>query len=337
MKDRTPNVSIVVIVFNGENYICEAIESLLNQTYQNFEIIVVNDGSIDQTSRLLAQYSDDRIVVLHNQQNLGITKTRNIGVGHARGRYIAVMDCDDLSHSTRLEEQVRFLNENPQYAMVSSWAHLINGDSFEEKSKSIWRFSPTKDCIAPYLLFQNCIVHSSVMMRAACLPEPAYREFEPAEDYDLWVRLAKTYKIKILPKPLVSYRVHNASASKLQADKQNRQISRIVQRQLRELDIDPTDENLKWHVLMARESEVLGKRQMVEVRNWLLFIKQMNKASQVYDEAEMDTAIGKHWMTICKEACKKNPLSFFNYLFSDLGKGHRIDFVQSAFRWSIGR
>ena len=117
MNIEKPKVSLIMKVYNGEAYLKEAINSILNQTYQDFEFIIIDDGSFDRSPDIVRQYTDERIRFLQNEQNMGLCATQNKAIQAARGEYIAVMDCDDISYKTRLEKQVAFLDTNPEYIM----------------------------------------------------------------------------------------------------------------------------------------------------------------------------------------------------------------------------
>src|SRR5690606_37374672 len=123
-----PRVTVLLAVHNGERYIQEAIDSILAQTFGDFELLIVNDGSTDATRDLVLSYSDDRIRLVDNDHNIGLPKSLNRGLRLAKGRYIARLDADDISEPDRLAAQVSFLQANPDVAMVGSWYRKIDGE-----------------------------------------------------------------------------------------------------------------------------------------------------------------------------------------------------------------
>jgi glycosyltransferase involved in cell wall biosynthesis len=135
-KRSYPKVSVVMSVYNGEKYLCEAIDSILNQTFENFEFLIVNDGSTDRTLEILQSYRDPRIKVINNERNIGLTASLNKGLKIAKGEYVARMDADDVSFPHRLEQQKAFLDRNPRVAMVGSWAEVIDESG---KTQETWR------------------------------------------------------------------------------------------------------------------------------------------------------------------------------------------------------
>lgn len=206
---KTPLVSIILPVYNGEQYIKEAVESMLGQTYANFELLLLDDGSTDKTIEILRSYTDHRIRLIKNEQNLGIVATLNKGIMLSNGLYIARMDADDISHRERLLKQVEFLQQNPNVGMIDSVMEYI-----DENSKPVGRMNSDiidEGAIRNFLTKSNCMGHSSVMMPASVIKKYLYRKIF-YEDYDLWLRLLNDgLRICKLPAPLLYYRLHNQS------------------------------------------------------------------------------------------------------------------------------
>jgi glycosyltransferase involved in cell wall biosynthesis len=214
MKDV--QVSIVMAVYNGQAYLEEALDSIVNQTHANFEAVIVDDGSADRTPAIMALYAArDRRIRYVRQNNKGMGAALNLGLAFSRNEIVARMDADDRMLPTRLERQLSFLVEHPQVAVLSSLVYYIN-----EESK---RFGYTKDVITPEqvrrAVSESKLVgfsHPAVMMRKdAILRAGGYRaEFWPAEDLDLWARLAEQgWDLATFPEYLLEYRIHRASVS----------------------------------------------------------------------------------------------------------------------------
>lgn len=197
-------------VYNGEKYLKEAIESILNQTYQNFEFLIVNDASTDKTSNILTQYQDHRIRIIHNSLNLGLTKSLNIGLREAKGEYIARMDADDISLPERLNIQKKFLDEHKDIVCVGTESIVINKDG-----KTIGKKKVTIDSSISFrILLINQLIHSATMFRASIVKNiGGYNEsYTYAQDYELWSRLnKKRYSIINIERPLIKYRHHQSS------------------------------------------------------------------------------------------------------------------------------
>jgi glycosyltransferase involved in cell wall biosynthesis len=211
-------ISIILPAFNAITYLPQAVESILAQTYRNFELLVIDDGSTDGTAAYLRSVTDPRLVVVTNETNIGITESLNKAVDLASGDYIARMDADDLAMPHRLERQVQFLEAN-EYDLVSARAYTLNkfprrtfGTALNEHEVSL--------C----LLFFNPVVHPLVLGKAEVFRQFRYvKDFEWAEDYYLWTRMALNgVRIGIDSAPLLLYRLHSGQVS---VSKQQRQIA----------------------------------------------------------------------------------------------------------------
>jgi glycosyltransferase involved in cell wall biosynthesis len=203
-----PLVSVVMAVCDGEEYITEALNSILDQSFRDFEFIIINDGSIDNTTGILQQYAqlDGRLCVFH-QENRGLIAALNRGCRLARGKYIARMDADDITVPDRFETQVDFLDRHPIVAVLGGAIKLINakGASIGER-----RYPVDDRQIKEALHRTNCFCHSAIMMRkdAFDATEGYRRPFLHAEEYDLWLRMAERVELANLPDVLVYYRIH---------------------------------------------------------------------------------------------------------------------------------
>lgn len=208
-----PVVSVVIRAFNCERYIGPAIESILAQTFQDFEIIIVDDTSMDGTAAILQAYAqrDERIRVFRNETNQGPVKTMNIGLQHARSEFVAVNDADDLSLPHRLETQVNFLRANPHIALVGGGAYVI--DEEDEEVKVInWGYKGPKEA-RQGLQKGHFFVHSSVMFRRKCIEAIGFYDefFLCSHDYDMLIRMAETFNIVYYKEPLIKRRWLNSS------------------------------------------------------------------------------------------------------------------------------
>jgi len=207
-------VSVIMAVYNGENYVRDSIESILNQTYKDFEFIIVNDFSIDNTIDIIKSYNDKRIKVINNEKNLGQTRSLNVGLKSATGEYIARIDADDFSYPVRIERQMDFLMRNPEFDLIGTSGHILD-KSGKKRGTSL---APTsQEEIFFRMFFDNPVIHISVLAkRDRLLKLEGYDEsFTIAQDYDLWSRfLINGFKIGNLKDILVSYRIHSGTVSK---------------------------------------------------------------------------------------------------------------------------
>lgn len=214
--EKQPQVTVILPVYNGEKYLTEAIESILNQSYKNFELIIINDGSHDKSLLIAEKFKDKRIRIYNQKHNQGLAKTLNFGINLAKGKYIARQDQDDFSYPERLKKEVDYLNKNPKCGLIGTWAEIWKG-----KNKDTNRFlkhPATNDLLQLFLLFNNPFVHSSVIIRKKALNEIGLystdKEREPPEDYELWSRIAQKYDLANIPEILHAYRETPKSMSR---------------------------------------------------------------------------------------------------------------------------
>lgn len=207
-----PEITVLMSVFNGSNTVANAIESILNQTFKNFEFIIINDGSTDDTSEILNQFSKaDSRINLFEQKNLGLTKSLNNGVNAANGKYIARQDADDLSKPQRLQKQLLLFQNNPSIALVGSNSE-DHYDSLGASSE--WGFYSDEE-LKSIVYLQTPFPHSSAMVRTDALRAVGgYNEdFKTSQDADLWMRIASKHEISMCPEALIERHIHPNSIS----------------------------------------------------------------------------------------------------------------------------
>jgi glycosyltransferase involved in cell wall biosynthesis len=213
-RDAVPTVSVVLPVHNGEPYLAEAIESILGQTFGDFELIAVDDASTDNSRRRLddAAARDSRINVVDGQ-DCGLVGALNLGLSLARGEFIARMDADDISQPSRFARQVSYLRDNPDIAVVGSAITLIDASGAVVREVS-YPLAPAD--VERFLMeVGSALAHPAVMARRkAMLSVGGYRKlFQHSEDYDLWLRMVERYRLANLPDRLLRYRQHGRKAS----------------------------------------------------------------------------------------------------------------------------
>jgi len=205
MKNRKPKVSVIMSVYNGEKYLREAIESILNQTFTDFEFIIVNDGSTDSSLEIIKSYDDERIKIIDNKKNIGLTKSLNKALKQACGEYIARQDADDVSLPNRFEEQIKYFEEHPEIAVLGTNVYKINKEG-EVIGKGIVLANPGNE-----ILKTNQFRHGSVMFKKGVTDKlGGYNElFKLSQDYELWLRIAKHYGVRNLTQMLYKLRFHD--------------------------------------------------------------------------------------------------------------------------------
>ncbi|MGV3216514.1 glycosyltransferase family 2 protein [Clostridium perfringens] len=250
-------VSVVMSVYNGEKYLKESIESILNQTYKNFEFIIINDGSSDGSERIINEYrkKDSRIKIINNIKNKGLIYSLNKGIEESSGKYIARMDADDIALTNRLEKQVEFMESNPELVMSGTEAYFfIDGLKLIKRK---YNAIIDENKIKATLIFSSCFVHPTVIMRRDILIDNNLRykeEYKHAEDYGLWCEISSKYKVSNLEEPLLKYRVvKNSITRQANKDMEYRRyiFKKIYNSYLCELGFKPTEEELDIHFEIA--------------------------------------------------------------------------------------
>lgn len=205
-------ISIVLPVYNAERYLNECLYSILNQTYPNFELIVVNDGSTDNSVDVINRYKDKRIKIIENEHDF--IKSLNLGIKHANGEYIARMDADDIMLSHRLETQFNYMESNPEVAICGSWAESFGARNY------IMKTHVNHHDIVSGLLLRNLLFHPTIMMKCNCIkkhsgyPDLYKQKYPCAEDYKLWTDLAvEKCQFANIPEVLLKYRLSENQAT----------------------------------------------------------------------------------------------------------------------------
>jgi glycosyltransferase involved in cell wall biosynthesis len=208
-----PKVSIVIPAYNAMTYLPATLASVFQQTFSDFEVLLVNDGSTDSIQTWVAQTVHDPRVKLISQVNQGLSAARNTGITHSRSEYIAFLDADDLWHPTKLEQQVPWLDAHPDVGLIYNWTALI--DSTGTPTGRVLG-SEIQGNVLPEMLQRNIIDCPSVIVRRQCFDRVGLFDcvLRSVEDWDMWIRIAAVYPFAVTPLPLVYYRQHPSNMSK---------------------------------------------------------------------------------------------------------------------------
>lgn len=241
-KKSMPKVSVVMPAYNAEVYIRKAIDSILSQTFTDFEFIIIDDGSTDATAEIVQHYKDGRIKFCSNKQNIGVAATLNHGLELSCGEYIARMDADDISLPERFEKQVAYLDEHQDVAVLGTDIELFSDSGILEKRV----VSHESDKIKEELFFSCSLAHPSVMMRRNMIADlGGYDiEYNGMEDYELWIRVAEKHKISALSEILLRYRIHGGQVSKNPSSQFMEKMRRLKKRQASRLSVTATEQEI---------------------------------------------------------------------------------------------
>lgn len=274
MQLTSPLVSVLLPVYNGEAYLKEAIESILNQTYKNFELLIINDGSTDRSVEIIESHKDSRIRLVHNEANLKLIPTLNRGLDLAHGEYVARMDCDDISLPERLTKQVAFMTEHPEVGICGTWSKTFGA------STRSWRtcFPTNHNEIVAHLLFNTAISHPTAMFDMKKFRSLNLKyDFEAvhAEDYDLWVNAVDHFELGNVATVLFLYRVHAEQTSKVASASQKDTAASVRKKMLTKLKIDAAGGELTLHSRLSEYSWERSEKFYNSCDSWLQKIERM--------------------------------------------------------------
>jgi glycosyltransferase involved in cell wall biosynthesis len=305
-----PLVSIIMPVRNGSPYLERAIRSILSQTLQDFELLVVDDASSDDTPHVLMALSakDKRIRTITLPLPSGICGALNTGLEVVSGHYIARMDADDLARPERLAIQVSYLQAHPDLALCGSRVRRFG----EGVKPFVFRGPSNPAIIRAALVFDNPLFHASVMIRGDFLRQERWRydeRYRHAEDYDLWSRIAKNYSLGQVPQVLLDYRVHAGNVTNTSTSGMNAAAQMIMDRHLREMGIEATDEELCFHRSMTAHRLLGGytRETMARVRDWLSQLTAANINTGKHPPGAFASTADQVWFICCYDALPSLP------------------------------
>ncbi|WP_190287813.1 glycosyltransferase family 2 protein [Massilia sp. NR 4-1] len=292
-----PAVSVIMPAYNAAAFLNQAIDSILMQTFSDFELIVINDGSSDETAALLAQQRDPRVRVIHNAGNRGLIYTRNLGIDLARAPYIAFLDSDDLAYPTRLQRQHAYLEQHPDVAAVGCWSQPI--DAAGQPRPYQWRLPGDSEFVKATLLFRAYISTPAFFVRSDVMRALRFSpEHDLAEDYDMYTRGVQQYRFVNLPEVLIAIRIHGNNITRLQRGRLAQHITAINRDQLRRLGIEASEDELRLHRYIEWLDEAPAQV-LPRCRAWLERIAQANARHGVYQAAALRHAIAERWYAVC--------------------------------------
>ncbi|MBO5453226.1 MAG: glycosyltransferase [Clostridia bacterium] len=272
-----PDISVIMSVYNGETYLAEAIESVRNQIFKNWELIIINDCSTDSTSKILADFSlrDDRIKVHTNEVNLRLPTSLNKAISLSSGKYIARMDADDICLPDRLEKQYKFMEQNPDVALsscrfmtVKNGVYMSGGAGGRCDSKAL----------KAMLLVANPLLHPGVIAKSVVMKEFNYDvTLTCTEDLELWTRMAmKNQKIEILDECLLIYRLHDKQITSTTLERQHTEVLKIQQKYYESLLVKMDEKMQEFYISGIYFKENADIDKFLEYAKWLRSVSTKN-------------------------------------------------------------
>jgi glycosyltransferase involved in cell wall biosynthesis len=288
---------VLMPVYNCAPYVATALNSILTQTCPDFEVVIIDDGSTDDTVQVIREIDDTRVRLIQKPRNTGITDSLNMGLAIAEGQFIARMDGDDISVNTRLEEQIALLEQEPSVVLCGSWMQTFSTDE-------IVRVPADHDEIKTTMLLWNCVMHPTVMIRNSFLRDNnlQYNKLlEPAEDYDLWVRMIQKGRFHNIPRALVMHRVHDRQTSETRRQEQQTKADTIRCRHLSSLTTMRSAR--KFFDIEAARLETSWKKKTAIV-NWVrgqkITLASRNESAGVFSREHFDSFLNGHVKTFTR-------------------------------------
>jgi glycosyltransferase involved in cell wall biosynthesis len=289
-----PLLTVFTPVFNLEKYIDETIKSILSQSFSDFEYILIDDCSTDRSVEIIEAFNDPRITLIKNKTNQGISYNRNYALDQAKGKYIAMIDGDDLALPNRLLKQIEFLEKNSAYGILGT--EIIKINSKGEQLDNIVTYNIPDNEIPSRMLFNNYIATSSTMIRLEAIGEIRFKkEFIVAEDYEVWIRLIRNCKIGHIREPLTKYRIHNDSISiKKQQLMLDTEI-KIIRLQLAELKCNLKAEEFQVFLDLSKDKLAPYYEKFSLINQTISKLFNANNKSQLFDEYSFRNLLFRYW------------------------------------------
>ena len=292
-----PLITVLMPVHNGAAYLAEAMDSILGQSFQDFEFLIMDDASTDNSAEIIRSFNDSRIRLIQSPNRLKLSGILNLGLDHAKGRYIARMDADDISLPKRLEVQAKFLDQHPEIGLCGSWIRYFGAGPHTVLNRPIRHAD-----IHAFTLLDNPFAHPTVMMRRELFEHHALRfdgRYFPTEDFELWTRALHHFQVANLPQVLLRYRVHAKSLTGSDWSAMDEQAIRVIQTQLAPLGLAPTREELRFHCQLAMGRLTMTEPLLTQTESWLKRILSANQQAQVFAPKALEGVLGNLWARTC--------------------------------------
>jgi glycosyltransferase involved in cell wall biosynthesis len=328
-------VSVLMPVYNAGGFVKESIDSILKQTYSNFELIIINDGSTDSSEEIILSIKDSRIRYVKNETNLGLIKTLNKGIDLCKGEFIARMDADDISLPDRLKKQLEFMEKNSEVGVCGSdYIHFGKGKHISLTSHH------EHDWIAGWMLFNSSVVHPALMIRTSVIKnESPYfnSEYKHVEDYELWSRLIFKNKFADVPETLLKYRIHASQVSRQYRSEQIENGNKVRRYLLEKAGFRFGEREFRVHCLLGNSQIITSIKDLAILSFWFSKLMGQNKKLKFIDQNILEKILAKQWYDACG-ITNLGPKAYFFYLkskWSKLYDGSRAKLLSKCMiRWA---
>ena len=323
-----PEVSVLMPVHNAGLFVEEAVRSVLQQTFADFELVVMDDGCTDDTLALISRFRDPRIRVIRNEKKIGIAKTLNKALDLTRTEWIARMDADDFCEPDRLATQLAFMRAQPNLAVAGGWVRLCG-----DRKPVVVRQPCGAQTVRAFLLFGNALFHPTAMLRRALLERHGLR-YDPSysctEDYELWTRVADLAAVDNQSRVMLNMRVHDSNITTNMQPVMVRQTGAILRRQLGKLGIEPSDMELERHYRMGLGIPADSLHELSAMRHWVQRLMEANQAIEVYPINTFREVAGRVWFHFCRNSTRLGYQVFHVYRNYELTSAYQPTTVKMS-------
>jgi hypothetical protein len=314
--DKAPRVTVLMPVFNGRKYLAESMDSVLRQAFNDFEFLIMDDGSTDGSADFVASYSDPRIRLERLQSNKGLPAVLNLGLDLARGDYVARMDSDDICLPHRLTRQILFMDAHPEIGISGAWMESFG----HGRPSSVWQCPLEHEKIVCKLLFESALFHPTVIIRRSAFQNSGlfYDSHYPhAEDYELWSRCSNQIKFANLGEVLLRYRLHAQSVGCQHLEVKLHSAAQVRNSWLKQLGLEKRQGEIIHAALSLWEIEA-SLSFLSDSERWFLELIEANAGKQVFPEPFFSQTLAERWATICRLSTGAGPEAFQYYMNSIL-------------------
>jgi glycosyltransferase involved in cell wall biosynthesis len=299
-----PKITVLMPVYNAEKYLKAAIESILNQSFTDFEFLIIDDGSTDKSIDIIHSYQDSRISVIKNETNLGLIASLNNGIELSKGEFIARMDSDDISYANRLEKQLAYMMQNPDIGISGSWMYTID-------TGEIIYYPETHEKCKTFKFFNSPLAHPTVIFKRELFLKNNLKysiDYPVCEDIELWKRCMKYTKLGNLCEPLLFYRIHSSNVSLQNKFLQKKGLLKYYIQELESLGIKSNQIDLELHFAFIRPeitTEIKTNYNFKEFYLWSDILLNANNKNKVFEKDYFDKLLKERYTLIAFHYVKR--------------------------------
>lgn len=328
---KNPFVTVLLPVYNAEKFLRRSIESILGQTYLNFELLIINDGSTDYSEEIIKSFGDRRIRYLKNSSNLKLIKTLNLGIELAKGEFVVRMDADDEALPERIERQVAFMMKNPRLAASGTFAYRVSVGGKQEN----WRYPTTNSEMKCRLFWGNSIIHPTAIIRRSIIDKIKYKEgYEHAEDYKLWTELITMYELANLPEYLLIYYEHKGQITNTKYQKMNDTKFKINREWLGELNLSlPNELEHIYRKFLEYEYREWTNQEIKSLISFLDEIVISNSQEKVFDVELFANQVSERLQFVIFNTVREAPKGIWEYRRSRFSSINALS-ARAYFKWA---